>query len=304
MSETINDDDFEAAFARLAAQGDNPPPVEEPKATDAVVEPPVEEPKDADAVVEPPVEEPKDADAVVEPLVEEPVVEPVVEAPKPSPSEDLLSRLVDRLAPAEKVPAAPTPAAAPQPEPELYTADEKALLTKYEEEWPDVARAETLRRKGEYREVVGYVFREVASTLGPLLEQMAEIRRVTETVAERAQLADLQGRVSDYEGVRDKVVDWVEKQPAYLKTAYTQVVEKGTVDEITDLIDRWRKDTGVTATPKAAVVPARKAETELPPAAKQAAAALAPVSSKRSAVVAGLDPGDFDSAFKMADETL
>ncbi len=293
MSETVNDDNFAAAFERLAALGDkpipdepvtpDPAPVEEPKAE----EPPPEEPK----AEEPPVETP----TAEEPLAEEPKAEEpkAEEPPKPSAADEVLNRLADLVKDRPAPAAAPTP----EPEPELYSAEEKALLAKYEEEWPDVARAETLRRKGEYRELVGYMFREVAGPLGPLLERV-------DALAQRTHLSDLQTRVSGYEDIRDKVVDWVETQPAYLKAAYTQVVNQGTVDEVADLIDRWRKETGVAVTPppRAPAAPARKAEAELPPAAKQAAAALAPVSSKRSAVVAGVDPEDFDSAFRMAAE--
>ena len=294
MSETVNDDNFAAAFERLAALGDKPVPDEPVTPTPA----PVEEPK----AEEPPIEEPKAEEtppeelAPEEPPAEEPKVEEppkAEEPPKPSAADEMLNRLADLVK--DRPPPAATPT--PEPEPELYSAEEKALLSKYEEEWPDVARAETLRRKGEYRELVGYMFREVAGQLAPLLERV-------DALAQRTHLSDLQTRVSGYEDIRDKVVDWVEAQPAYLKAAYTQVVNQGTVDEVADLIDRWRKDTGVAVTPptRAPAAPARKAEAELPPAAKQAAAALAPVSSKRSAVVAGVDPEDFDSAFRMAAE--
>jgi siderophore synthetase component len=134
---------------------------------------------------------------------------------------------------------------------------------------------------------VGYVFQEVAKELSPLLGQVRNL-------SERAQLSDLQGRVENYAQDRDAVVEWAQKQPAYLRAAYNHVIQQGTVDEVADLITRFRQDTGAQRAAPAAAKP----KTDLPAATKQAAAALAPVSSKRSAVIRGTDPNDFESAFE------
>lgn len=286
-------DVFEEAFRRLEELGDKAVPADfmddpAPKAEEPPVEPVEEAPKGEEAPVEA-VEEEKPA------AEEEPKVE---EAPKPAPSmaEDALARIAEALADRGKAPEEPPqPAAAPA---EVYTPEEKAVLAKYEEEWPDVAKAEALRRRAEYQQVVGYVFQQVAGQLGPLLERV-------DAIAQRAHLSDLRAQVDDYETIREKVIDWVEKQPSYLRSAYNHVVEQGTADEVADLIARYRNDTGAAApASRPAAASAKKAETELPPAAKQAAAALAPVSSKRSAVVQGVDPGDFDSAFAQAADQL
>jgi hypothetical protein len=82
-----------------------------------------------------------------------------------------------------------------------------------------------------------------------------------------------------------------------LQAAYKHVINSGTVDEVVDLINRWRTETGTPLQPQAQPAPAAKKATELPAAAKQAVAALAPVSSKRSSVPQTVDEGDFDSAF-------
>ena len=177
-----------------------------------------------------------------------------------------------------------------QPEPPVYSEDERQFLADYEKDWPDVAKAEALRRRSEYRELVNYVFTEVAKVLRPQIETV-------QAMSEMTHLQQLQTQVSDYDDVRDKVIDWAQKQPPYLQSAYKHVIEQGTVDEVADLIDRYRRDTGTSAAPAAPKPAPRKVETELPSATKQAAAALAPVSSKRSAVIAGDDPNDFESAF-------
>lgn len=211
----------------------------------------------------------------------------------------LLRRLarVIKKEPAEAAPAhQPQQPQPPQQQdiPEILTPDEKAFLADYEKDWPDVARAEAIRRKAEYAHLTGYIFQQVMSRVGPV-EQMLQ------QLAEHAQLTQLQATVPDYEADREKVIDWVNKQPTYLQNAYQHVIRSGTVDEVADLVARYRAETGAPApaakpaTP--APVPVKTKDTELPTATKQAAASLAPVSSKRSAVPQQDDPNDFESAF-------
>lgn len=280
MSETATQpapeapDPFEEAFARLSDLGDSPTP-------QAVAEAVPEEPKPGEAPAPEAPPAPPEAEAEDEEGDEPPAP---AEEPKES-TEDLVARLkalVDEKKPAP-APAKPDPA----PEPAVYTEDESKFLQEYVKEWPDVAKAEALRRRAEYRELTQFVFSEVAGYLKPYLEQI-------ETVATRTHLSDLESKVTDYDTIRDKVVGWADTQPAYLRAAYQHVIQQGTVDEVSDLVDRWRKDTG--AAPATSTAP-RQRNTALPPVAKQAAAALAPVGSKRSAPSAGVDPNDFGAAF-------
>ena len=192
---------------------------------------------------------------------------------------------------AETPPADDTPPAAD--EPELYTQEEQTFLSEYEKDWPDVAKAEGLRRRAEYRDLVNHVFSEVAKELGPIAQTMR-------TLAERAQLTDLRDAVEDYDDVRDKVVDWVNNQPSYLQNAYKHVIQHGTPDEVADLVARYKKE----AAPVTPPVTPKKAESELPTTTKQAVAALAPVSSKRSTVIVADDPNDFEGAFEAAAKLL
>ena len=264
------DDDFTAAFAQFGA---DPAPAD-----------PAPAPADpAPAPADPAPAEP------AEPAPAEPA-EPAPADPAPA-DEDLIRRLASMLKQSEPAPVDPAPA---DPEPEVYTPEERAALTEYEKDWPDVAKAEALRRRGEYRELVNHVFREVAKELGPLAQTLRAL-------SERTHLDDLHSAVEDYDDVRDKVVDWADKQPAYLRGAYQHVIQHGTPDEIADLVGRYRQATG---TPAAPATPAQKADTELPSTTKQAVAALAPVSSKRSTVVQADDPNDFESAFAAAAKLL
>lgn len=264
------EDAFAAAFDRMTAPGEEPreepPPPVEPVMTapEEPTSPPEEEP------TSPPVEEPKLSD------------------------EEILSRFADLVKnspPQQAAPPPPPQQTQPQAQeqPQYYSPEDIEILKKYEEEWPDVAKAEALRRSAEYKQLVGYVFQEVAKEFSPLVEQL-------QSLATRTHLTDLQSTVPDYADVREKVIDWAQNQPPYLRAAYNHVIQQGTVDEVSDLIARFRTETqAVTPAPSQ---PRRAKTPDLPPATKQAVAALAPVSSKRSAVVQGIDAADFDSAFE------
>lgn len=210
------------------------------------------------------------------------------EAPKaPTPSDAVMERLEQLLKPAEVAPAAP---AAPEQPASPYTEDEVAFVQNYIKEWPDVHRAEALIRRGEAQQLLNFVFNEVAKEIRPMMEQV-------QVLAQRAQLTDLTTTVPDYDVVRDQVIDWVDTQPAYLQDAYKRVIDNGSVAEVADLIGRYKRETGVPATQVAPAPAPKKPDTELPPATKQAAAALAPVSSKRTVIPQAVDPTDFEAAF-------
>lgn len=292
---TVNEDNFSAAFEQLSALGDNEPPAEglttpEADAIAAPAETPPAEGEPAAVVVEPPAETP--------PAEGEPAAV-AVEPPAPAPdSTDRLASTLDRLASTLDKQAPPEAAPPAVEEPPLYTAEEQDFLKTYETDWPEVRKAEQMIRRQEYVSLVNYIFSEVSKQFSPLLENV-------QTLTQHTALTELQTKVADYSDVRDKVVDWAENQPDYLRSAYDNVIKHGTVDQVVDLIDRWRKETGTVISQNAApATPPQKKDTELPQATKQAAAALAPVSSKRSTPVAQNNPDDFDGAFRSFAETV
>lgn len=285
---TTENDDFATAFEEIAKLGNGEPTPPTPPVTETPADPAPADPAPAETPTDPAPSDPADP---AEPANPADPAEPEPE-PEPEPKatdEDILSRFarIVREQAHEPKAADPAPQPAPQPQPQVpqFSQDEIKAITDYEKDWPDVSRAEALKRRAEYQQLVGYVFNELASVLGPVMQQ---VRGGTE----RTHLSDLYAMVPDYDAVRDPVIDWVDKQPSYLKQAYGQVVAQGTPEEIADLIGRWRSETG--AAPAAPAAPAKPAE---PPAAvKKAAAAMAPVSTKRSGMVQ-TEPVDFDNAF-------
>lgn len=283
-------DNFAAAFEKLAELGDQAPPAD----LTSLSEPPAdtqELPADdaQDGSTEADAEQPETDEASTDGSAEdaEEFDEQEAAAQAKLSDDELLDRFA-RIVKEKEPPAAETHQVPPdQQQQPYYTEEESRFLQDYEKDWPDVAKAEALRRRAEYRDLVGYVFQEVAKEIMPVMDMVR-------TLSERTHLSDLHTTINDYDDVRDKVINWVSKQPHYLQAAYNHVIKQGTVDEVADLVNRYKQETGVQMRSAPA---SRKTETELPTATKQAAAALAPVSSKRSAVIAGQDPNDFESAF-------
>jgi hypothetical protein len=148
--------------------------------------------------------------------------------------------------------------------------------------------------KGIMGQTARRMYADMAASLAPYLQTV-------DTLADRSQLSELQGQVPDYETVSTQLTSWASNQPAYLRSAYEHVIKSGTAAEVVDLITRYKQDTqSITPAqgqPASAVSAAAPAPTPAPvnPALAAAAARLAPVSTKRTNVVA--PPTDFDSAF-------
>lgn len=176
----------------------------------------------------------------------------------------------------------------------IYNDEETAFLAEYDKDWETVARGEALKRRAEYQALLEYVFQQVADFVSPINE-------TANVLAERTFRSELTSAVPDYsDKLRENVVSWVKTQPTYLQTAYNQVITQGSLDEVKDLIDRYRTATGQVKQP----AKAKSKGDELSDEAKKAAAALAPVDSKRSGVQAPSDPSDFDDAWKQAADLL
>ena len=300
--------DFDSAFAALMsddgeapkdADADDTPPGETDVSADdegaadedaANDETPPADDDEAGKQEEPPADDTGEADATGE--ADEPPAKPAKAAADETPADEqeLLARLASLVkdAPEKKDAPAKTSEKAAEPEPELYSEEEKQLISRYQEDWPDVAKAEALMRRGEYRDIVTYVFEQVASQLNPLADAVR-------TLSERTHLSDLHTAVEDYDDVRDAVVAWVDEQPAYLQAAYKHVITNGTADEVADLVSRYKTEKGIGAPP--APEPAK--EPELPAEAKKAADSLAPVGTKRSQVPrkSGIQMDDFPGSF-------
>lgn len=201
------------------------------------------------------------------------------EAAKAKPVED--PRIAELMAEVERIKAAQPKA--DEKAVELYTPEEKTVMEKYEADWPDISKAEELKRRAEYSQIVSHIFKEVSRVYGPALEY-------TQDRGVHDQYTDIKALVPDYDTVRDKTLAWVDTQPDWLKAAYTKVASEGTPDEVAGLISLFKKETSYVApaasaapaTPAKSVAPAAPATPALSPAAKQAAAKLTVVKTGRT----------------------
>lgn len=177
----------------------------------------------------------------------------------------------------------------PQQPQAQYTEEERGLVDAYMKEFPEVARAEQLMRREENKALVGYIFGQIA----PILTELVGYAR---SGNERQHMAEITTANPDYSDIHQQVVDWVGTQPPGLKAAYNAVLQQGTPEDVTGLLQLWRTATGykpadtstqATTSVKPAPVEKRVIDNLKPPAGKR----TTPVES-------GIAKDDFTGAFK------
>lgn len=303
-------DEFAAAFDQLNAEDAAPPP----PPTDAAPPPPPADPAPADpAPADPPAAaDPAPADpAPADPAPADPGpvakkgkgAEPAPAEPAAPPPAAETDEILNRLAAAVKAAPGADPAPAPAPaepaapaEAPLYTEEEQLFLEAHDKEWGDMSRGEQLKRRAEYRALTGHIFGELRPVLEPL-------REMVEALAARTHFSDIKEKVGDYtEQDRDNVIAWAKQQPTYLQSAYMSVIEEGTAAEVADLWNRYREANGLAAGAPPPADPSGE-DIELSDEAKQAAAGLAPVDSKRSVVQQPDDASNYDAGWEKYSKT-
>lgn len=190
----------------------------------------------------------------------------------------------------QPAPAAPAPAA--EAETPIYSESELAELKELQDDWPAINRLFSLLARQTQVDTLKYAFSEVGKAISPL-------REMATAYSTEGHVAALYEGVPDYDQVYQPVLEWIETQPAFLKSAYQQVVQRGTANDVVSMISQFKKETGwgKQATPAA---PAQKTLSE---AAKKAAKAMGAVGTKRTAVSTAADPNDFESAWNEATGT-
>lgn len=197
----------------------------------------------------------------------------------------------------------PAPQAAP--EPELFNQEERAALAKFEEDWPDVARASSLKMRGELTAAVRHVFNEIKRVYDPLLTQAL---RSTAQLEDHTVVGEIRKGHTDYnDSLHAEVTAWVGTLKGMQRKVYEAVVDAGEPDEVIELITEFKKATGravpgipAVVTPAATPAPMPGKVTNISEAAKKAAKAMGVVEGKRTATTAAADPNDFDAAWAEA----
>ena len=269
QEEVSPEDEFANAFAELTEPGETPVSEEETPVSEE--ETPVSEEET------PVIEEETPANEEETPVNEEEKTDFAGE----------LAKLREELKKPEEV--VEEPEVAPTP---LLSEEETKFLQEYDADWPDISKAEAIKRKVEIRQAVEYVFAQMQQAMNPLMDKFRE----TEYNQHEAALLAAH---NDYNEVKDDVISWVGQQQGVRGKLFGEVVKAGTVDEISELVTIWKEATGKTK-PQVSGAASTPVPTEPPAKAKQAAQKLSVVSSKRTSVPAVSDPNDFDSAWSDA----
>lgn len=297
MPETTVEDDFGKYFDQLSdlAATNTPIPRDFGAAPVVAVETPAVVATTTDPVVpattatEPSAATGDVAATAAEPVTPQ-VAEPAVVTPPPDATPALLERFVQAMEAQKPQPQQRVQQQAPQ----LYTPEEMATLETFEKDWPDAVKALQLIMRGSTMVQRAQIMQDMTATLAPALQNM-------ETVQVDHQLNSLRQAIPDYDAIRDQAIQWATTDkniPPLLRNTYNDVIAKGTPGDVKWLVDGWRTATGKSVSTTSTPVVVAKPANELSEAAKQAAASLAPVVSKRTAVVSAAVPTDFDGAFE------
>lgn len=305
------DDAFEEASGEHPTEepvegGDEPEeeleeePVEDGDEPEEPAEEPTEEPvEDGDEPVEggdEPTEEPTEP-------VEEPTEPPQAQEPQaPKFDAETLRRaqelMQQRQQQQQQQPAEEETPEAPKTWRDMIPEDKRGIIDKYEQEWGEVAEAEQLIREAQLQLVKQEVYSELGRALAPVFE-------TTQTLKVNAHLDAIRQVHSDLDDIRGELTDWIETQPEFVRPAYQEVAQKGSAQQVIELINQFKQSTGKTGAVPA--VPASSARTQQPaakaprqpPAAAKKAMAAAPA-SRKAEVPGSARPEDFDAAWEEA----
>lgn len=250
-------------------------------------------------VTDPPAADPPAADP---PAADPPATDPpAADPPAPNPLEAELAKLKAENEKLKATPPAPASAAPTeaekQQEAERVKAQEKSAAEweSFKKDWAEPAAMMEKMYAGIMTSIPQMIQAAIKEAIAPIQQQTAL------TAEDRFKQTITAKHADAFEVIGNGAVDrWIETLPSFQRAAAVAVLEKGSAEEVVELLDLFRG-----ATPAASAAPAKTAE-EL--AAEQKAeadklkkkAALQAVPDKRSTSTGQPDPTDFDSAFKQA----
>jgi len=199
---------------------------------------------------------------------------------------------------AEEGAAEPEEPPAPKTIDDYIPDDKRDVVSKYREEWSEVAEAEQVLRDAHLQQVEERIYSELRGALAPVFE-------TTQKLQVNAHQSAIKEAHSDFDEVKQDLRQWIAEQPDFVRPAYEEVAKKGSAQQVIELVNYYKQATGKTgAVPE---VPASSARTQQnqkpaqkrPPAAAKKAMAAAPSPSKAEAPGSS-NPDDFDAAFDEA----
>ena len=276
------------------------------EATAGLPDPDKKEEDFAEPPVDPP-ETPPEPPAPPEPPLVDPPVVPEPPAAPPAPTVDEIAAkaaakvAADAQAKADKEAAdaaakAAADDAAARAGKETVSTDEQAILDTLEANFPEVTAANAVLS----RVIMARVENMVEQRVNAVLAQIAPIAAVTQNVARNAHEQAILSKHPDAFTILPQVEAWVDTQPRVLQAAWNKVLDNGSTDEIIEMYDVFKKDTGSAQTPGSpgAAPDAAAAKAAAEAAAKEAKLkAQEGIRSRQTTQQSGIDEDDFEGAF-------
>ena len=292
-------EDFAAAFG-----ADENTPVEAVEPQD---EAPVEE---VAAVEDAPVDGVPLTEAVAEePVAEEAPVEVVDETPAPAQEAPQVPQidpkfLAQAIAEEQERRQREAQAAQEQQQPEkdvsyedFLTEQDKAAIKLMDTEWSEVAGPVHALINAHVKAALAAQEKQV---LAQVQQRLAPIEQVTAQSQEALYWSTIQASHPDFREAAAAIPEWIEKQPKLVQPALRAAYDRGTAEQVIELLDTYKQAIGTTGA--APAQPASSAAQVPPKAVPKAAldATLAPPTAQRSKMAASRDPNDADAAFMEA----
>ena len=292
-------EDFAAAFG---ADENTPVGAVEPQA-----EAPVEE---VEAVEDAPVDGVPLTEAVAEePVADEAPVEAVVETPAPVQETPQVPQIDPRflaqaIAEEQERRQREAQAAQEQQQPEkevsyedFLTEQDKAAIKLMDTEWSEVAGPVHALINAHVKAALAAQEKQV---LAQVQQRLAPIEQVTAQSQEALYWSTIQASHPDFREAAAALPEWIEKQPKLVQPALRAAYDRGTAEQVIELLDTYKQAIGTTGA--APAQPASSAAQVPPKAVPKATldATLAPPTAQRSKMAASRDPNDADAAFMEA----
>lgn len=221
---------------------------------------------------------------------------------------DMLDKRLPKEQPLEQPKPAEKPEAKKEPEPEkpALTEEEVARLKELNGEWKDVSEMVALQLKSVSDTISKEVAKQVSAIKQEFEQRLQPVQQSVEmTALDRydAAVKEVHPEVYDKEMSKafgDELVEWVQKQPAYLRNAYAEAFGSPDPQDAIDLITRFKNETGKVAEESKGEPeePAAPAETASKADKDNRLKLMKKPTSRQTKGAESDDPLDFEGGFK------
>ncbi|MCE5212499.1 MAG: hypothetical protein LLG40_13230, partial [Deltaproteobacteria bacterium] len=127
------------------------------------------------------------------------------------------------------------------------SVEDKAALATYDEEFDTVSKSEAKKREIFAKKMAAFVTDAVENGNKALLSQLAPFLLANEQSATENHFKTVKSAHPDFEKYRDdgSLKNWIDTQPAYLKTVLQKVYDSGETEEVIDLYSRFKKENNI-----------------------------------------------------------